>query len=116
MWSDVFTWTAPKILDEENQSMIKKNHANHVAKKSTITSLSPAAVNSPLRLSLEISRTGIIQSDWEQRKILKCRIFEWLIDISLLLYCFFFIAGQEKEEEEDDGWETNKQARTNDES
>jgi hypothetical protein len=32
---------------------------NQVAKKSTITSLSPAEVNSPLRQSLEISRTGM---------------------------------------------------------
>jgi hypothetical protein len=31
-----------------------------VAKKSTITSLSPADVNSPLRLSFEISRTGMM--------------------------------------------------------
>ena len=66
-----------------------------MAKKSTITSLSPAAVNSPLRLSLEISRTGIL------KMFLKSKKYSKIIIKLVIFFCLFifFIAGKEKEYE-----------------
>lgn len=66
LWSDRFTWAAPFTRRtssySDRKSPIKSMflQSNHVAKKSTITNLSPAAFNSAWRLSLEISRTGIV--------------------------------------------------------
>lgn len=81
------TWTEERVRDVTLKRTSGGVQTNQVAKKSTITSLSPAVVSSPLRQSLEISRTGM---DDRLREGLKSREIN-----GELFFSRVFIAGEE---------------------